>query len=377
MINVRTGSQVYQLLQFLSVAGEFSTSSLHLFGNERVLKERVIHRLESVHDVRCCTSGKLFRTNLVSVSGKRGNRTIRLAKGALPVLREMDESAHLYYMQEFGQRNFSGDSQHIDRNHRVAEVMVMCRGAGIAYLQHALPILNPKIREHRILQVPSFYVAKHLKSFGSEELNKTSYTRCVGQLFYPGGSYAVFNTRNAAMRWSPAGELKLKPLLSGIARANAGLGDTSAALMFGKDIRTAFNAIYANEQRGRLRDDLDEIYPSIHFVPLNAEGIRLLRILTLPSWNERLLDALFDDAQRRRGHGSIEYDAYANDRFIHSHLSSDIPRLYRLYKALQSSRFEVEVLCFPWQEPFLREFLGSSVILTPIEMEGIEAALQI
>ena len=61
------------------------------------------------------------------------------------------------------------------------------------------------------------------------------YTRITGALFYAGGCYAVYNTRDAVMKWSGQGEIKASGNLLELARMNAGLSEISAALLLGKD----------------------------------------------------------------------------------------------------------------------------------------------
>jgi len=377
VVNVKAGSQVYQLLQLLAYAGELPTSCLAMIGNERVWKEKLIHRLESVQDVRCSTSGEIYQTSLVTVSGIRGKRTIRLSRGALSVLREMDTHAHQYYMDAFGRHNFSGDIRHIDRNHRVAEGLALCHGAEITYQPHMLPELSKTKKIRELPASPRFYIARDIKQLGDEELNKTSYTRYIGALFYPGGGYIMYNTRNASMKWSISGELKMVELLDEIARMSAGLDNIRSALLLGSDAGTALQSILDSALNRNKACRMDHTFPQTHFVPLNADGPRLLKILTLPDWNEKLLTALFNNSQRRQGFGNFEYDAVAGERFVYSHLDSDLARLIRLKEAVKDDLHQIEVLGYPWQLQFLREYLGPSVVLTPIEMNDVEAALHL
>ena len=119
----------------------------------------------------------------------------------------------------------------------------------------------------------------------------------------------------------------------------------------------------------------DKIYPHLHFIPMNENGIRLMRMLTLPDWNARMLSALFTPEMRPEGYGFMEYDAFWEGRYIYSHLDSDIARLLRFRQALETQTEKFEVLCFPWQAGFLKEYLGQRVILKLVEMEAVEGAL--
>ena len=75
--------------------------------------------------------------------------------------------------------------------------------------------------------------------------------------------------------------------------------------------------------------------------------------------------------------GSIECDAKRGDTLILSHLDGDLARLLRLHQALEHISAPVELLCFPWQTPFLRGYLGSRVQLRELAIEMLEDALEL
>ena len=54
-----------------------------------------------------------------------------------------------------------------------------------------------------------------------------------------------------------------------------------------------------------------------------------------------------------------------------------LARLLRLKQALEHISAPVELLCFPWQTPFLREYLGNRVQLRELTIEVLEEALDL
>ena len=376
MVIVKACSHARKLLEMFAISGEFPMSALSLLGSERTLKT-LIHKLTLVHDIYDADNHFLGRARLISVSGKRNDRNIRLSKSALPILNLINEKAALYYSETFGKRRLSSDISHISRNHRVSEAIAMCIASGIEAKSYALPKLSLIHKDRRIMSKPSFYIARELKQTGNEELNKTSYTRFVGALFYPGNCYAVYNTRNAVMKWSASGERKAIGLLTDIARMNAGIHEVNCALLFGRDENTALQTVMESDRSKRQYGRMDRIYQRILFVPLNSSGIRALKILTLPNWNEKLLNSLFESTQRLKIHSSIECDSIIDGKLIFSHLDCDLARLLRLRDALFDRTETVEVICYTWQVNFLGEYLGDRVKLIPIEMDAIEGALGI
>jgi len=367
---------MYQLLRLLSIAGEFPSRSLGILGDTRTVKA-MVHIMESAYKFRLYLNGTVLSTKLFQLSGKRNNRTVRLNKTALPLLNDIHPEALDYYLTVFPDNKFSGSIYHIERNHRVGETIAMFVIAGIESMSYLLPSLQKKSIDLVIPEKPSYYVARDIKKIFDSELNKTSFTRVTGLLFYPGNSYAVYNTSNAVMKWNGKGELKAKLELSEIVRMNAGHRDVISALLFGASEDVALKTVIESDRSYRKQGRFDKIYQYVHFVPLDRNGINLLKILTLPDWNEKLMKVLFAPEMRLKGYGSFEYDAYFENKYVYSHLDSDIARLIRFKEAVENYDYSFEVLCFSWQVAFLRAYLGKSVILKQIEMSAVLKALKI
>lgn len=376
MITLRPGSHAYRLLLLLSAAGEFPARSLHLLGSVRSL-ETLVHRLEHTQQFRTETGADLGCCKMLSVSGRRNRRTIRLYKSALPLLNSLHPDALEQYLDLTGGHRFSGSDAHVQRSHRAAETLAMCQSAGIEFRPYVLPSLQKQRIARVVPASPSFYIARSLKKLDSTEMNKTIFTRLTGALFAYETCYAVYNTRNAAMKWSGMGEFKTAHHLSELARMNAGLPRADHALLLGESMEIALQTIQESDKGRRMELRFDRIYPHIHFIPMDRQGIRLLRLLTLPDWNEQVLSAAFPPEWRSAGPGVMEYDAQRDGTFILSHLDGDLARLVRLRQALEHNDLPFEVLCFPWQSGFLRDYLGSCVALRELSLDALEAALGI
>jgi hypothetical protein len=311
-------------------------------------------------------------------------RTVRLSKGAIPLLEGLHPKAEEYYLRASHGHSFSGSVHHIGRNHRVGEAIALVMMAGLEYRPYALPKLHHGFIEKQGPPGPSFYIARDIKGTEFDNADKTMFTRIVGAVFSPGGCYAVYNTRNAVMKWSGMGEFKAQNYLSELARCNFdteglprisyGSYDVESALLLGNDPNVALQTILASDKSKRKSSRVDSIYPRVHFIPLNSDGIRLLQILTLPDWKERVLDALFESEERPKGYGFMEYDAVIDGRYVLSHLDSDLGRLIRFREGLRLENDTGRLfgaVCYPWQAEFLRAYLDGSARLRIIEMENL------
>jgi hypothetical protein len=262
----------------------------------------------------------------------------------------------------------------------------MMAGAEVA------PYILPKLQKDSIRKTvpdsPSFYVVRSLKCIYGAEMNKSIFTRIVGAMFYPGGVYAVYNTRNSIMKWNGRGEHRAKRELTEVVRMNANLDDTESALLLGYNINIALKTLLESDKETKNQPDrLDRVYNNVHFIPMTQNGVDMVRILTLPNWNEKLLNVIFKPEQRSKGFSSVEYDGQWEGRYVFSHLDSDIARLNRFYGALKLNTKErkdkgeeplqFDVICYSWQIEFLKKYLGSLVRLRMCEMPKILDALRI
>lgn len=374
MVHFRPGSQAWQLITLLSFVGEFPYRSLSLLGSERVYKA-LVSRLTTVQTFRHFQSGAEITCRLLTVSGKSSSKTIRLYKSALPILDWVHPGAYGYYMEAFWNHRFPGDAAHRERNHRVAETATLCMKAGIEARPYLLPKLQNETRLSVIPNETALYLAKALKRVGQTEMNKTMFTRMTGALFPSGSCYAVYNTREAVMKWSGMGEFKALHGLTEIARLNTDISQVNTAVLLGQSEEIALKTLLESDKSRRMEFRFDSIYAHIYFIPMDANGVRQLRLLASPDWNERLLDLLFEPETRSYGRGLFEYDACVDGVYVLSHLDGDLARLIRFREAIECQKGRFEVLCFPYQAQFLREYIGQLAGIKTIGMDLVEAEL--
>lgn len=371
----RPGSQLRQLITMLSIVGEYPIRSLHLLGNERTYKA-LVHKLTTPETFRIPQTETELTTRLLTVTGKGGSKSVRLYRGALPILNWLHPDAYRYYMDAFWGHKFPGNAAHRDRNHRVAEAVAMCMRSGIECRPYLLPVLQCHTISKQIPDTPCFYLAKELKKLGEAEMNKTMFTRMVGVLYLGQRPYAVYNTRSAAMKWSGKGEFKALHSLIEVSRLNTGTDVTPPAILFGQSEGVALKTLLESDAIKRPEFRFDGIYRNLYFIPMDVHGVRQLRLMTLPDWKERLLELLFDPEVRSYDRGLFEYDAKIGDAYVSSHLDGDIARLVRFKEAVGNQYGNYEVLCYPYQAAFIRDYLGDHVSVKTISLDAVEAELE-
>ena len=374
MVQFTPGSQVWQLITLLSIVGEYPLGSRHLLGNKAVLKN-LVHKLNRPQTFCNIETGDTMTCRLLSVSGDDRNRNIRLCKVALPILEWISPECQSYHLNSFRKHNFSSSVSHRERNHRIGEVVTMCMRAGIEARPFLLPELQNEAFVHVIPSEAVMYPSKDLKRLSEDEMNKTSFTRMVGALFARGTCYAMYNTRSATMKWSGKGEFKARDSLRELSNMNSEISIVNSAILLGQSGTVALNTIVESDKSQKQEFRFDSVYDHIYFIPLNEDGIRQLRLLTVPDWKEKILNLLFDPEERSYNRGRFEYDAIVDNVYIYSYLDADIARLMRLHETLSAQKRDVVVLCFAYQVAFLREYFGPLVELKVIDFDAVEDEL--
>ena len=374
MIEVRQGSLISKLLFVLSIAGEFPMCSISLFGNYQS-HMRLINKATKEYEYFNPKTKEHYKAKLLTIVGKGREKSLRMLSGAYPVLEWL--GLLKVYLTSYGDYRFTGKLIERERIHRVAEGYAMMYLAGLAVNPLQIPKLQQETLQNLFLEKECYYGSKQLKEVGSLEMNKNAYTRIVGAVFANKNVYAVYNTRHQIMKWNGRGEKKTLINLEEISRMNANVYRVTSAILLGKNTKVILETLRETEETKRLEFCFDGIYTHIHFVPMDANGVRQLRLLCLEDWREELLSALFPDEMRSYDQGGFEYDASIGGKFILTFFDGDIARLQRFRYAAQRTSGEYEVLCFPFQVELIKGYLGDLVKIKTVKWEVIENALGI
>ena len=361
MITVRPGSHVRKLILLLATMGEMPMKAVRLLGSERSWKV-LIYKLNDVQEFRLSDTDEQFRCRLISISGKGRLKSIRLYKGALPLLEKLDPRAYEYYLDAFSNHHFSGDERHIDRNHRVAEALIMAMRANMQCYPPNLPDVLGEEIQALDPEWPCFYIGRDLKKLNEGELNKTKFTRLVGLAVSQGRCHAVYNCRHKPMEWFGQGEYKARIHLSNILQASA-TSMIYSAILFGQDYSVVLESINKAYKFRKYKRRFDGIYKNIYFIPLNEFGIRLLKTLLVPDWDEIILDMLFLPQDRaRKDYVMGDVDAVVGDEYALSILDGDISRLIRLKERMKRHLHRTTVICYPEQGEMVRQFGAFNIV---------------
>ena len=365
---MRKDSRLYRLISLLSVCGEYPVRSLHLLGNKRMYRKLVDECMQPLTVRNPETAEAISLPRLFNLCGKGRLKSIRLYSGALPILKWIDEGE--YYDIISNGHNMPMNDQHLDRNHRVAEVLAVCRDAGIEIFPHNLPNFQRDEFDTIIpIRQPFFMTSRMLKWFGGDDAaNKTNFTRLVGTLFIGETDYFVYNTRYTPMKWSGLGELKAKINIRTLLQKPP--FHEAYSMLFADSGEIAMDAYLATHKIKNSNYHFDKIYDKTHFIPLNEYGARFLRFFTIPNWHDMLIKNIFQTDTLTPFVGN-HFDNCTDNIYSLVWLNGDLRRLWAAYPTVHKTR----IYCFCWQERFVRNYVGDDVEILIVNFNKVESLL--
>ena len=234
----------------------------------------------------------------------------------------------------------------------------MCLRADIASWPHKLPDPNNIDVRRNEISGSMFYLSLALKDFWEGEMNKTKFSRMVGAIIYPGGSYMVYNSRDTLMKWSGNGESKVQSYLSVALAMSTAAGQINSAILFGDDYLVALRTLEEAQRRRRYDLRFDNVYRHIHFIPLNEFGIKQLKTIVMKDWYDQHMEILYGEDAGYHGGCYFEYDAVIDGVCHVSMLEGNLCKLIRVKDSLKTdSKSVYDIVCYPEQLDMIQEYL--------------------
>lgn len=382
MIRIKRGSHAYILLCFMGLVGELPYKSLHLLGNAQTVR-RVVEKMCVKEEYINDETKEVFEVKAFIQSGAGNKHTIRLSKKALKLLDWV--GMRKFYEGVTYNCNMPGDEVHVYRNHRMAEVLFMMLRAGAKYLPTTIPNLEYRSFDKLRIKSTCFYPSRLIKNMNKDECVKLKYILALGAVISPYGSYVVYNTRDEAMRWNGIGEQKARMIIDNLANRNTGVEDVRSCMLFANNgqaiLETLKNSLKKRAVKGKngrwYREtpvSVVDVYNHVHYIPLNETGIRMLRIMFLPNFQERIQKVIYTKSLDKCW---TVFDGRYNDKYYVNHFDGDIGRLYYLKGFLKDQKYKCTMICFDFQHDYLKSYLGNLVEYKVITIDQLEELLEI
>ena len=291
----------YRLLTLIALSGECSPDVIPRLGIGPSYGEKLLTRLKE--------------DNLIKTHYKDRLRGLRLTCDGKRMLLSENPERFSFYL------NGSSDTNHprsdYPRRLRLQQssiVYAMLLNSGVRLFRDQKPLLFQEEYQCRHgepihMELPVFYHSREVKELGTETV-KIGNSRIMGILFARDCIYALFYTGDAPMKWEYRTELRVKPFLSYHAsRGFLSKGHASPcyqpdtpvkAVLIGSGMDTPLKLMESTGGFQKSCFYLDNSFDYFHYIPDDAAGETMLRLLCSPALQKALRDLLLSDLPRLR-----------------------------------------------------------------------------
>lgn len=363
----------YRLLTLIALSGECSPDVIPRLGIGPSYGEKLLTRLKE--------------DNLIKTHYKDRLRGLRLTCDGKRMLLSENPERFSFYL------NGSSDTNHprsdYPRRLRLQQssiVYAMLLNSGVRLFRDQKPLLFQEEYQCRHgepihMELPVFYHSREVKELGTETV-KIGNSRIMGILFARDCIYALFYTGDAPMKWEYRTELRVKTFLSYHAsRGFLSKGHASPcyqpdtpvkAVLIGSGMDTPLKLMESTGGFQKSCFYLDNSFDYFHYIPDDAAGETMLRLLCSPALQKALRDLLLSDLQAPCPDYGLEHDAVSDGLPLLLAFDFDMLRLSRFRTALSFHGLTGSLICFDFQKPVLQQYFGEAVAIDTIDLEKFE-----
>lgn len=185
--------------------------------------------------------------------------------------------------------------------------------------------------------------------------------------------FAVYNTGAALIRWKTRSDEKLRAMLQLIIQTSRPV----RGLLLGDSMDTAVGVLESSSGKHRHLT-LDESYEDLHFIPYDANGNMLLRILSTPELREDVRQLLTADIQSALKYEFIDcdwQDAEGNPVLLG--FDFGLCRNKKFCTVLTLRSFKGLILCFGFQADAFTQYCPTVVSLKTIDTQKFKIRFSI
>ena len=360
----RTDTISYHLLELTAICGELPAYLLIRIPGSTSYKESVITSLKKDGLLKTYYRDKL-----------RGYRLGRKARGFL--LEENPERFSFFLTGNGETSRLKSEFTRRLRLHRVAEIFVSMRNAGIRIFRDEKPdIFSAGGSPVSTLDCPAFYGSREIKEVGIDAV-KIRGSRMAGALLAPAGIFVTYNGDSYTMKWDYRAEIKVQvflKLLPCCERLPAQYARTEVSgLLLGNGLEPFYQILSSADTSSRCFFLLDGNYEHFYYLTNDRYGDTLLKLLCSPEKITQLDRMLMQGFQPKDTGLPIEHDALdRNGNPVLFGYFLDIPRINRFHTALQLQERTGTLVCFDFQKEVLHRFCGRQVEFSTISFEKFE-----
>lgn len=262
------------------------------------------------------------------------------------------------------------DLLHRRRYMRSSEVLTMMYNLGIPIFADEKPNLYAPLADSS-QSSQSYYTSYEVKNRGEESI-KINNARFNGLLRCCTGDYLVYNTGASVIKWEAMSEFRASELVGHL------LGSEIRQLIIGDTMDTAWDLLTSDGGKEHQYFELDDLIPSILFIPNDAEGDFLLRMNCLTNSIQRLKYSVFQKMNLQSCPNSLDCDGYTDDKTaVLFACDMDLKRIRNLKIGAEAKLLKLIIICFDFQAELLSRYYGDLASLRTIDARKIAELFKI
>lgn len=338
------------ILELLALSGDFPDTLLDKLPGSPDWTRKVVREL-----VRCGLVRRYQHDRL---------KSLRLTKKARTILLAADYGRFHGLLDGAGElRGRKTDLPSRQRMHHIASAYVLMLETDIVFHQDQKPCIGDA-SNHAPLPMPCFYSSYEIKN-SETGLLRVKATRAVGALIFD-RAYLVYHCGNSAIKWSSKSEHKLAGIVESKFPALAQAKNGIQGIMIGEDMGTILKLL---ESTGGYRNSLyrvDDTFPAIYFLPLNADG-RMLLMLRYAEHTGLLLRHRLLAGKAPPGYHRFVCDALDGTTPILFAHELDMVKLKHFHDGLEQFEQRGRVLCLDFQAEAMKTYFGNLAEVQPLD----------
>lgn len=363
MRKANKGSFKWKLIAILSMCYEMSYECLNVLDTSR---RSAINKI--------C---ELKKEGIITVNNISGIKTIRLAPTESAALYASTTYADaLADIEEQRNKNYASHStySHIKRRHKLSEMIAISMSSGISVLPNEKPMLGyDKFNESTCCA----YTAREMKSWSTLEEKMQNSTVFTGMIVTPWQVYTTYGYHSRYQEWSRKGEIKAYTFTNYVLTNHDYKGShTPHAIMLLKSYTLAIDIL---ENSGRKTEvisgfnTIETVYDRIHLIPLDSNGTKTLKLLTIKDYNKELSGQIFEKSMivnNESDHYSVDCDAtYEAETsegkkvrvYIMLGFDGEVKRLKGFKAAALSQNGIYQIICHTYQAEIYKQYYKDAV----------------
>ena len=368
-----TSTAAYRLFSLTALSGECNPDVLTRLGISPSYGEKLVTKLKE--------------ENFIKTHYKDRLRGYRLTCGGKKMLLAGNPERFSFYLT--GSTDTNRPRSDYPRRLRLQQaslVYAMLLNAGIIFFRDEKPLFfqegyQKQPGEPVRMPLPLFYHSREVKELGTETI-KIGNSRIMGILFAKDCIYALFYTGTAPMKWEYRTELRVKTFLS--YHASRGIFSKGAvspcylpstpvkALFIGNGMDTALKLMESTGGVQKSYFYLDSSFEYFHYIPDDAAGDTMLKLLCSPALLKGLRTLLLSDLQPPCPDYGLEHDAVSDGMPVLLAFDFDMLRISRFRTALSFHGLTGNLVCFDFQKPVLQQYFREAAAIETIDLKKFE-----